>query len=95
MKNHMTIIGIRNMDLATCLKMPDFVSIEPTGGIFCFIGHQLSSILLIPKWHIPILKHIAFFLNKWLIVKFCCFCDTIIDKRKNFALGYTCVVEKK
>ncbi len=71
------------------------ISIEPTGGIFCFIGHQISSILLLPIWHIPILKHIVFFLNKWLIVKFFYFCDTIFDKQKIFALGYTCVVEKK
>ncbi len=71
------------------------ISIEPTGGLFCFLGHQLSTILLLPVWHIPILKNIVFCINKWCVVKLFCFCDTIFDKRKIFALGYTCVFKKK
>ncbi len=70
------------------------VSITPTGGLFCFLGHQLSSIILLPVWHIPIIKNIAFWLNKWVIVKFFTLLDKLIDKNKIFALGYSCVVEK-
>ena len=71
------------------------ISIEPTGGMFCFLGHQLSTIFLLPVWHIPILKNVAFFINKWLIVKLFYTCDKIFDKEKIFALGYICVVEKR
>lgn len=70
------------------------VSITPTGGLFCFLGHQLSSIILLSVWHIPILKNIAFWLNKWAIVKFFTLLDSLLDKNKIFALGYSCVVEK-
>lgn len=70
------------------------ISITPTGGLFCFLGHQISSIILLPVWHIPILKDIAFWLNKWVIVKFSILLDRLLDKQKIFALGYSCVVEK-
>ncbi len=71
------------------------ISIEPTGGMFCFLGHQLSTIFLLPVWHIPILKNVAFWINKWLIVKLFYMCDKLFDKGKIFALGYTCIVEKQ
>jgi len=70
------------------------VSIEPTGGMFCFLGHQLSTLFLLPVWHIPILKNLVFWVNKWLIVKLFYTCDKIFDKDKIFALGYICVLEK-
>lgn len=71
------------------------LSIEPCGGIFCFLGHQLSTIFLLFVWHIPILKDIAFWINKWVFVKGFYTCDKLFDKEKIFALGYTCVVEKQ
>lgn len=73
----------------------DVVSIEPRGGIFCFLGHQISTLFLLPVWHIPILKDVAFWINKWIIVKGLYTFDKLFDKRKIFALGYTCVVKKK
>ena len=71
------------------------ISIEPAGGIFCFLGHQLSTLFLLPVWHIPILKNLVFWINKWLIVKLFYTCDKLFDKDKIFALGYLCVVEKQ
>ncbi len=71
------------------------ISIEPTGGILCFLGHQFSTLFLVPLWHIPLLKNIAFWINKWLIVKGFYTCDKLFDQSKLFALGYTCVVEKQ
>ncbi|MCW8877229.1 MAG: class I SAM-dependent methyltransferase [Kangiellaceae bacterium] len=70
------------------------ISIEPVGGFFCFVGHQISSLLLLPVWHIPLLKSIIYWLNKWLVVRFCFFMDKIFDKQKLFAMGYTCKLEK-
>jgi len=71
------------------------VSIQPAGGIFCFLGHQLSTMFLLPVWHIPILKNLVWGINKWLIVKPCYACDKLFDKNKIFASGYTCVVRKQ
>ena len=71
------------------------IYIEPRGGIFCFLGHQISTLVLGLVWHIPVLKGIAFWLNRWVFVKCIYTLDKLFDKRKLFALGYTCVVEKK
>jgi len=69
--------------------------IVPTGGIFCFLGHQFSTIFVCLFWHIPILKNVVFFLNKWFCAKLCFWLDKNIEKRKVLALGYACVAKKK
>lgn len=70
------------------------LSIEASGGLFCFLGHQLSSMLLLPIWHVPVLKQLVFALNRWLVVRPCYALDRVLDKGRIFALGYVCVVEK-
>jgi SAM-dependent methyltransferase len=70
------------------------ISITPAGGLFCFLGHQLSTCILLPLWHIPILNKVAYYLNKWLVAKPICYLDKKVDKNKIFALGYTCVLQK-
>lgn len=70
-------------------------NIKEKGGLFSFLGHQISTLFLCSLWHIPVLKHIGFFINKWIFVKFLVFLDNLTDKRKLFALGYTVVAEKK
>jgi SAM-dependent methyltransferase len=70
------------------------LSITPSGGLFCFLGHQFSTVFLCPFWHIPIIRQIFFFLNKWLCVKSCFFLDNIFDRDKIFALGYTVTAQK-
>ncbi len=87
-----TIYGLRHLFEYAGFRI---VSIEASGGIFSFLGHQLSALILLPVWHIPVLKQIGWFVNKWLIVKPAYTCDRLFDKRKIFALGYICVVEKK
>jgi len=73
----------------------EVLKITPRGGIFCFLGHQFSTIFVCLFWHIPILKQLAFLANKWLCVKPCYLLDKIFDKNKLFALGYTCIAKKK
>jgi len=70
------------------------ISIEPRGGLFSFLGHQISTVILCFVWHIPVVKDIAFLLNKWIFVRGTYKLDKLFDKGKIFALGYTCVVEK-
>ncbi|HEY4495214.1 MAG TPA: class I SAM-dependent methyltransferase [Candidatus Paceibacterota bacterium] len=86
-----TKYGLRYM-----LEKSEFkdISIIPVGGLFSFIGQQISMALVIPFWHIPIIKHIVFFINKWLIVKTCFLIDLTFDKNKLFAVGYVCIAKK-
>ena len=70
------------------------LSITPGGGLFCFLGHQISTVVLCLVWHVPVIKQILFFLNKWLCVKICYILDNVFDKDKIFALGYTVVAQK-
>lgn len=87
-----TRYGIQNIFEKSGFKV---ISIEPCGGIFCFLAHQVSTVLLCMVWHVPILKRIAYCLNKWLIVKGAYFLDTVFDRGKVFAMGYVCVAEKE
>jgi len=72
----------------------EILNITPMGGLFSFLGHQVSHILIGLVWHIPIIKHIAFFINKWCCVKLCYFLDTHIDSDKLFALNYIVVAKR-
>lgn len=65
------------------------------GGLFCFLGHQLSTVFLCLLWHLPGVREIAFFLNKWLCVLPFNKIDEIIDKGGKFAVGYSCVAVKQ
>ena len=67
------------------------LEIVPRGGLFSFLGHQFSNIFLSLLWHIPVIKSIAFYINKWLVVILSYFLDRYIDKNKLFALGYSAV----
>jgi SAM-dependent methyltransferase len=71
------------------------LKITERAGIFSFLGHQFSTVFVCLLWHIPIIKRIVFFVNKWLCVKPCYLLDKIFDKKKIFALGYTCVAQKR
>lgn len=70
------------------------IEINARGGIFSFLGHQFSTFFVCLFWHIPVIKHVAFFINKWLCVRLCHFLDKAFDKNHIFACGYTCVAQK-
>ena len=70
------------------------VEVNAHGGLFSFLGHQFFSFFICLFWHIPVIKHIAFFLNKWLCVKPCYFLDKAFGRNQIFACGYICVAQK-
>ena len=82
--------------LTHLLEVANFQQIEvkPCGGIFCFVGHQISTVLIGSTWHIPIVKHVVFTLNKWLVTKPSFWFDKMTDRKKLFALGYVVVATK-
>jgi len=71
------------------------VEIVPKSGIFSFLGHQFSTVFVCVFWHIPVLKKIVFFLNKWFCSKLCFWLDRNFEKKKLFASGYACVAKKR
>lgn len=87
-----TKYGIRSALEAERLEI---LELKPVGGIFCFLGHQVSIALLGLLWHIPVIKSIALWINKLVIVEPAIFLDRVVDKNKLFAMDYLCVAQKK
>lgn len=73
----------------------EIVELIPRGGLFCFLGHQVSTTLICVTWHIPLIKNVMFFLNRWLVVRPCFWLDRHTDHHKLFALGYVLVARKR
>lgn len=70
------------------------MEIRERGGLFSFLGHQFSSVFLAWCWEVPLVHSVAFYLNKWCVVRPCCWVDRYVAPRR-FPLGYTCVARKK
>lgn len=69
--------------------------LERRGGLFSFLGHQISTVVLGLVWRTPILRQMAWFLNSWLIVRGAYTLDRLLDRSGIFALGYTAVARKQ
>lgn len=70
------------------------VAISKRGGLFSFLGHQLSTLVLCLLWNIPILKDIAFWLNGVFVTRPSYWIDQISDPSGIFAAGYCAVAQK-
>lgn len=69
-------------------------AIHRRGGILCFLGHQLSTLFITATYQIPILKTIAWQLNRFCITEFFSWIDGRSDKQNLFPMGYTVVARK-
>lgn len=65
--------------------------VERRGGLFSFVGHQVSTLILGLIWGIPVIKDVVWFLNSWLVTRLCTYLDQLLDRTGIFALGYTVV----
>jgi len=72
----------------------EILEISRTGGLACFVGHQVSSILLVPFWHVPVARQLLFVVNRFLLVRPAYVLDRWIDRAGKFALGYVCVARR-
>jgi SAM-dependent methyltransferase len=60
------------------------------GGLFSFLGHQVSSITVPLVWRVPLLKDLIFAVNSILVTHACYYLDRILTpSRHYFPLGYT------
>ena len=64
------------------------------GGLFSFLGHQVSTVVLAVAWPIPVVRQLAWELNAWLVTRACYGLDTLTNRAGLFAAGYTVVAVK-
>lgn len=70
------------------------ITIQAKGGIFSFIGHQVSVFLVGLCWRAPVLRQIVSTLIKYCVTLPCYKLDQLVDFGGSFALGYIAVARK-
>jgi SAM-dependent methyltransferase len=75
----------------------EIMELQTAGGLFSFLGHQISFMLLCPIWHIRLLRWTVYYLNKWLCVYPCFYFDRYVfgGRRNKFPLGYVVAARKR
>jgi len=72
----------------------EILSLEISGGVLSYFGHNISLLLLCLFWRVPAIKQLIFFCVKWLIVLPWGFIDDKIIKSQTAPLEYLCVARK-
>jgi len=86
-----TRYGIESLLVQTNFSIEE---LQIRGGLFSFLGHQASTIVLGIFWPIPILNRLVFMINSFLVTRLCFNLDRIIDRSGIFAAGYSVVAKK-
>lgn len=73
----------------------EIISIDQKGGVFSFVGHQISTLILCLVWGIPVLKDIIFFFNSFFITRLFYGLDRIFGKDGILALGYVIIAKSR
>jgi SAM-dependent methyltransferase len=60
------------------------VAIEPLSGLFAFIGHQVSTLLVCSFWGVPCLKWIVFWLNYLVVVRLALALDGLLGTPRRY-----------
>lgn len=68
--------------------------ITPIASVFTFLGHQLSSVIILGTWRIPVLREIAFAVNLIAIVLPCYWLDRLLMPKRKLPAGYVAVARK-
>ena len=70
------------------------VEIQRKAGLFSFLGHQVSSVILSAMWPLPGLRWVAWFLNAAFLLYPCYGLDRLLCRSDVLALGYVAVGQK-
>lgn len=70
------------------------IEIVPKGGILCFLGHQISTVLLASTWPFWGMRQVFWFFNKWAITRLMYEIDKMLGGWDFFPLGYVGVAQK-
>lgn len=73
----------------------EVLEIRTRGGLFSFLGHQVSSLALTLVWPIWGVRHVVWFLNRVVLVSGCLLLDRIGSTSRVLPLGYVAVGMKK
>ena len=86
-----TSFGLRSM-----LERAGFgvLCVRPRGGLLCFLGHQLSTVLLAMTWNWGWIRKVVWLVNSWLITRACFMFDNLLSLDEEFAAGYVVVAVK-
>jgi len=71
----------------------EVLNLTTKGGLLCFIGHQISTILITTTWPIWGISQLVWVLNKWLITRTLYKIDMLFNTGNVFPLGYVCVAK--
>lgn len=72
----------------------EVIEIKPRAGLFSFLSHQASTLLLGLSWGIPLVRTVAYQLNRFLLVHPAIWADRVLDPRSLFPLGYSAVARR-
>ncbi len=86
-----TVHGIRHLLQAEGFELVDW---NTRGGLFSFLGHQLSFLLLSASGTIPGVRQLVWHVNRWLVTIFCMGLDRWLGTDRYFPLGYVVVARK-
>jgi SAM-dependent methyltransferase len=70
-------------------------TVVPYGGIFSFLGHQLSTLLVCSVWHLPLIRQVVFTLNHYIVVKSCVFLDRLLRTSRILPIAFLGVFVKQ
>ena len=86
-----THIGLRHLLTQAGFEI---VELQTKGGLFTFLGHQFSSVILSLAWGLPSLRPLVWSMNKWLVTLACYQLDRLTGNASTFPLGYVVVARK-
>jgi len=73
----------------------DIVIIKERGGVFSFLAHQISSVLVTSTINIPIIAQIVYLLNAIFIAIPAYYTDLLFRTQKRLPAGYTVLARKR
>ena len=86
-----TVYGIRHLLETSGFEFVDWTT---RGGLFAFLGHQISFLILSIGLGVPGVQHLTWLLNKWLVTHLCIGLDNRLGTDRFFPLGYVVVAHK-
>lgn len=86
-----TEFEIRRLVQAAGLRLELLV---PSGGLFSFIAHQISTIVVLGTWHVPIIGRLFFWVNYCAVVVPALIVDQLLHTSRRFPEGYVFIVRK-
>jgi SAM-dependent methyltransferase len=72
----------------------EVIALVKRGGLFSFLGHQVSTLALSLTWSVPVLKSATWMANTWGVTRPCYWLDSRSDRSGVFAMGYSAVASK-